>query len=91
MAIENPDLVVAYHQVTGERREVPEHFLGAKSPFPGQWGKTAPKITEPAAPAKNASRQEWADYALTLSGVTEADLEGKSRDDLAAAYAPKEG
>lgn len=89
MAIENDALVEAYHQGTGERREVPEHWLGKGSPFPGQWGKTAP--AKPAsAPAKNASRQEWADYALTLPGVTEADVEGQSRDELAATYS-KEG
>ena len=48
MAIENPDLVEAFHQVTGEKREVPAHWLGAGSPFPGQWGKTAPSTEKQA-------------------------------------------
>lgn len=92
MAIENPDLVGAYHQSTGEHREIPEHWLGKDSPFPGQWGKQPPAAPEPAAaPAKNASREVWAEYALSLPDVTEADVEGLSRDELAAAYAPKEG
>jgi hypothetical protein len=30
-------------------------------------------------PARNASRDDWAAYALTL-GATEADLEGQTRD-----------
>jgi hypothetical protein len=52
MAIENPDLVVAYHQVSGEKREVPEHWLGKSSPFPGQWGKSAPSPAEQRAAEK---------------------------------------
>ncbi|NUP03538.1 MAG: hypothetical protein HOW59_37010 [Nonomuraea sp.] len=92
MAIENPDLVEAYHQVTGEKREVPEHWLGKNSPFPGQWGKSAPTHPEPdapAVPAKNASRETWVAHAIA-TGATEADVEGKSRDELAETYG-KEG
>lgn len=52
MAIENPDLVVAYHQVTGEKREIPEHWLGAHSPFPGQWAKSEPSTADKRAAEK---------------------------------------
>lgn len=40
-------------------------------------------------PARNASREDWAAYALTL-GATEADLDGQNRDyirDLADLHA----
>lgn len=40
-------------------------------------------------PAGNASLEDWHGYALTQEGVTEADLEGLSRDDLRERYAPK--
>lgn len=56
MAIENAGLVEAYHQVTGEKREVPENYLGAHSPFPGQWRKTAPTETEVKAAQKAATK-----------------------------------
>jgi len=56
MAIENPDLVEAFHQVTGEKREVPSHWLGAQSPFPGQWGKTAPAADTKAATASSKEK-----------------------------------
>jgi len=52
MAIENPDLVVAYHQVSGESREVPSHWLGAHSPFPGQWAKSEPSAADKRAAEK---------------------------------------
>lgn len=40
----------------------------------------APKAAAPAGPpARNASRDDWAGYALTL-GATEADLDGQNRD-----------
>lgn len=32
-----PDLVLAYHVVTREKREVPSHWLEEDGPFPGQW------------------------------------------------------
>lgn len=52
MAIENEDLVGAFHQVTGEYREVPEHWLGKNSPFPGQWAKTEPSTADKRAAEK---------------------------------------
>lgn len=36
-------------------------------------------------PAKNASRQDWVDYAIS-TGVNEQELDGKSRDDLVKDY-----
>jgi hypothetical protein len=45
-------LVTAYHQVTGDRGEIPEHWLGKDSPFPGQWGKTPPSATQSREAAK---------------------------------------
>lgn len=38
------------------------------------------------APKGNASRDEWAAYALT-KGFSEADIEGKSREELRAGLA----
>ncbi|HEY1175508.1 MAG TPA: hypothetical protein VGF17_05075 [Phytomonospora sp.] len=58
MAIENPDLVEAYHQVSGEKSEVPEHWLGKDSPFPGQWGKTAPSASDKRAAEKAIASTE---------------------------------
>lgn len=37
-------------------------------------------------PAGNASRADWEEFALA-QGTDEADLEGKSRDDIAAMFA----
>ncbi|GAB3884584.1 hypothetical protein [Terrabacter terrigena] len=42
-------------------------------------------------PARNASREQWAAYALTRDGVTEPDIADLSRDQLVETYAPKEG
>lgn len=38
-----------------------------------------PKPAPTGPPARSASREDWAAYALTL-GATEADLDGQSRD-----------
>lgn len=37
-------------------------------------------------PAKSASKGDWTEYALA-NGKTEADLDGKTRDDIAAMFA----
>lgn len=86
MAIENAGLVEAYHQATGEKREVPENYLGAHSPFPGQWAKSPPAEPQAApAPAKNAKHEAWVAYAVS-QGATESDVVGKTRDELAETY-----
>ena len=56
--VSNPDLVEAVHQVTGERAAVPEHWLGKDSPFPGQWGKTAPSPAKSREVAKALAEQQ---------------------------------
>ena len=59
MATENDQaLVGAYHQRTGEHREVPSHWLGAGSPFPGQWAKTAPSAADKRAAEKAAAEKK---------------------------------
>lgn len=45
-------------------------------------------IVEVAEPAGNASTDAWREYALA-KGATDADVEGKSRDDLRDAYGTK--
>lgn len=45
----------------------------------------APSLPALPRPAKNANRQSWVDYVVS-TGVTEAELAGKSRDNLAKEY-----
>ncbi|WP_372733606.1 hypothetical protein [Nocardioides sp.] len=44
-----------------------------------------PDETEADKPAKSASKEAWESYARS-KGATDADLDGKTRDDLVAAY-----
>lgn len=44
---------------------------------------SAPVATTPAEPKRNASRGAWAEYALSLDGVEEADIADLTRDELA--------
>lgn len=46
---------------------------------------------ELAAPAGNASREEWANYVLDAGLATEEDLEGKGRDEIRDTYRTQEG
>lgn len=41
-------------------------------------------------PARNASTEAWAAYAVTSQQAAPADVEGKTRDELVALYGPKE-
>jgi hypothetical protein len=50
-------------------------------------GVTAPTVEEP---AKNATREVWAEYARNVLNATDADLDGLGRDALVDKYASKE-
>jgi hypothetical protein len=64
------------------KRRAAEASKGTPSP---------PSPQKPASdqPAGNASFEEWHAFALTQEGVTEAGLEGLSRDDLREMFAAK--
>lgn len=78
--------VQAYHQVTGEARDIPEHWLGEGSPFPGRWGTTAPEGTEHARPRTSARRQAWVDYVVREGHLSAEDAEGYSKAELINTY-----
>lgn len=43
-----------------------------------------------APPGKNASTEEWANYAVSSGQATTTDVEGKTRDELIGLYGPRE-
>jgi len=51
MSLSNPEqFTTAYSKVDGEEHEIPVHWLGSDSPFPGQFVKTKPAADAVAAP-----------------------------------------
>jgi hypothetical protein len=48
-----------------------------------------PDADAPAVPKGGASLAAWREYAATL-GASDADLDGKTRDELREQYGPKE-
>lgn len=74
--------VPAYNATTGEKADVPEHWLGDGSPFPGQWRRA----DEPAAPSPKDNKAAWVDYAIA-NGATREDAEAMTKDALIDTYA----
>ena len=47
MSLSNPEqFELAYNKATGEQQEIPAHWLGSDSPFPGQFQKTKPSSVD---------------------------------------------
>jgi hypothetical protein len=55
----------------------------------GVVGKSQVRPASPPSPAGNASLEAWRAFALTRPGVTEAAIEGMSRDELRDQFDPK--
>lgn len=70
--------VSATHQVTGERRDVPAHWVGDNSPFPGQWvaeeeSPTDEPVTPTEPPAAPPSASTGAGRRSRSSNESEED------------------
>lgn len=52
--------------------------------------RSTPDPGDVEAPARNASTEEWADYAVDSGQATRDEVDGLSRADLIDAYAPAE-
>ena len=58
MSLSNPEqFTTAYSKADGEEHEIPVHWLGAESPFPGQFVKTK-AAAEAAADNKASAKKE---------------------------------
>lgn len=78
--------VKAYNQVTGEARDVPEHWIGEGSPFPGRWGKSAPAGSPHAVPAQSASKGVWVDYVVGEGFLSREDADVLTKTELIDHY-----
>jgi hypothetical protein len=56
---------------------------------PGSWAEPEFPQAGDRSPGGNGSLEQWQEYARSL-GATDADLEGKTRNDLRDAYTQKE-
>lgn len=59
-------------------------------PFPLPASSQSGSSDEDGAPAGNASRDEWAAFALTQDGVSEDDVKDLSRDELRERFGTKQ-
>ena len=58
MSLSNPEqFTEAYSKADGEKHEIPVHWLGADSPFPGQFVKTKPAADAVEAPKPAAAEK----------------------------------
>lgn len=71
-------------------QRVPASRLEGGGPVAGV-PHTHPGAEPVEAPPRNASTEEWADYAVASDQATRDEVDGLSRADLIDAYAPDEG